>query len=343
MNKDNLKDLISENDDHDDNRSKLICDKCLKDKSINITEKKSKNIDCDRIEVNQQKKIKKILSKAAQDELKRRLKTTNNDVDDDRKDTTNRETYTSISGLLSHSSSTESIGRTSSNSLENINHNNKNLLSISSLTWNHFTFRFWILCLMHMTFSNMNHLFNYISTDFIYSKWNTSINHAVWLSSLSSVIAVVLCPIASLYLDHVGYKMYVCALTAVLSTISYFILGFSDLSPIYALVVLSLSVAFVPTILRSSVPQIVDNSVYGTAYGIYEISESLGAVIGHVSIGFIRDYTDSYQMDLMIFAILGIISFLLTMMLIALDKQSDGSLNKPMNEVIYYQTINDIE
>ena len=65
---------------------------------------------------------------------------------------------------------------------------------------------FILLCLLHLVHSNSYHLFDYISANFLQTKYNTSIMHSAVLSSITSCAAIVLCPIAGYLLDHTGYK-----------------------------------------------------------------------------------------------------------------------------------------
>ena len=64
--------------------------------------------------------------------------------------------------------------------------------------------------------------------------------------------------------------------------------------PVSAILVLAVCKAFVPTILRSSVPLVVAPCVVGTAYGLYEIAESIGSMAGHPLVGYMRDKSHGY-------------------------------------------------
>jgi hypothetical protein len=59
--------------------------------------------------------------------------------------------------------------------------------------------------------------------------------------------------------------------------------------------------------------------VCSVAYGIYVISESLGSVIGNSAIGFFRDTTHGWDLDIEIFAGMAITATCLTLLLIFLD------------------------
>ncbi len=65
----------------------------------------------------------------------------------------------------------------------------------------------------------------------------------------------------------------------------------------------------------------------GTAFGAYEISEALGAFIGHPLIGLIRDRTGDYHWPLRFFTLLSVAACVLSILLICLD--TTGILQLP--------------
>lgn len=188
---------------------------------------------------------------------------------------------------------------------------------------------FLLLCFIHLLTSNYAHLFDYISANFLHITYGFTISSAAWLSSVSSFVSIFLCPLASLWLDRYGYKMYVVAACAMCSSVAYLLMVFTSIPPLFPLLLLTLSIAFVPTILRSAVPDLIDISLYGTAYGAYGVFESFGAVIGHITVGAIVDKTDSYLTDLLLFAGMAAAASVLAILLTFIDRHYQGTLNLP--------------
>jgi MFS family permease len=225
-----------------------------------------------------------------------------------------------------------------------------------------------------MVYSNCFHLFAYISAAFIADRFSTSLAEAGWLAGLSNGLAIFLCPLAGIAMDYVGYKMWIQVIAGVVTTTAYLLLLASAVSPVPSLVLLAICVSFTPTILKSSVPNLVLPAVYGSlcgeqhetqelrrsaqrrssvrppsnsthrsfacvlvfprsrsrsrsrslslhssAYGIYEIMESVGSVVGNMAVGFFRDSTHSWDLDLAVFAGMGATATALTVLLIFLD------------------------
>jgi len=179
---------------------------------------------------------------------------------------------------------------------------------------------FFLLCLVHMVYSNATHLFNYVSAALIRDRFHTEVEHAGWLAGLSNGIAIFLCPIAGWLVDYLGYKMSIQAAAGVLTSAAYLLMLSSSVSPVPSLILLAICVSFTPTILRSSVPNLVLPHVFGVGYGIYEISESLGSVLGNPLVGYVRDTTHGWDADLLLFAGMGGVATLLTLLLIFIDR-----------------------
>jgi MFS family permease len=187
---------------------------------------------------------------------------------------------------------------------------------------------FLLLCVLHLVHSNSYHLFDYISASFIQTKYHTSIEDSAVLSSITSLFAIVLCPLAGWVLDHTGRKMYVVCGCSVVTTIAFLLMAFTSLTPYAPLVLLSLSISFVPTILRSAVPDCTPRGLLGTAYGAYEVMESIGSVVGHVTVGAIVDVTGGYFGALCVFAGLSATSCLLAAAMSVYDSAVGGTLNE---------------
>ena len=125
---------------------------------------------------------------------------------------------------------------------------------------------FAILCVVHMVYSNCFRLFAYVSAAFIADRYSTSLAHAGWTAGLSNGLAIFMCPLAGIAMDYVGYKMWIQVLAGLVTTIAYLLLLASAASPVPSLVLLAICVSFTPTILKSSVPNLVLPAVYGSVH-----------------------------------------------------------------------------
>lgn len=67
---------------------------------------------------------------------------------------------------------------------------------------------FFLVCIIHMIYSNCYHLFAYVSATLIKDRFHTTVNKAGWLAGLSHGLAIFLCPAAGLLMDWLGFKMW---------------------------------------------------------------------------------------------------------------------------------------
>lgn len=194
----------------------------------------------------------------------------------------------------------------------------------------HISAPFLLLCLLHCLFSNVHHLFGYVLANMMATDWNYSVNGAALLSGVTSGVAIFLCPVMGLLLDRSGNKMWACCAAGVASAAAYIMLAFfkDTVHVVIPLVMLAVCMSFVPTVLRSAVPSLVPTALFGSAYGLYSVSESVGAVVGHSFTGYVRDANRSYQQNLLIFAFLAVLAATLALVLCLYDAATGGSLNK---------------
>jgi MFS family permease len=206
--------------------------------------------------------------------------------------------------------------------------------AIHLLNPHRFTVRFGLLCILHCLFANAFHLFGFVSVIYMQQIYHYSAGKAAWISSISSVGGIFLCPLAGWLVDRIGYKMYICFAAGILTSIAFGLLALVDsyYVPVISMLLLSICISFVPTVLRSSVPNLVNPALYGTAYGMYEVSEAAGNVAGNWLVGVVRDATGSYLFDLYAFTAMGIAASVLSAIISSLDSRKGGVLNKPSHK-----------
>jgi MFS family permease len=122
---------------------------------------------------------------------------------------------------------------------------------------------FAVLCILHMIFASCYHLFAYVSASLIYQRYHTTVAHAGWMAGLTSGIAIFLCPVAGILMDYIGYKLWILLVCGGLTSCAYLLFLWSIPTPIPSLIILAFCMSFTPTILKSSVPNLVLPAVYG--------------------------------------------------------------------------------
>jgi len=184
----------------------------------------------------------------------------------------------------------------------------------------------WVLLVIHLLVSNTEHIFDTISANFIQTKWHASTSNAAWLSSLNYVFAIVLCPLAGIFIDKTTWRMILAMLACCLMGSAHLLLGLTNLTPAIALSALSLPQAVMPTILRASAPLVVNPSVFGMAFGAFGIAENLGKTIFAPAVGYIKDIDGNYLHVELGFATTSFMAAALVLFLAISDKRLSSGL-----------------
>mmetsp|Transcript_28699 Transcript_28699/g.58413 ORF Transcript_28699/g.58413 Transcript_28699/m.58413 type:complete len:480 (-) Transcript_28699:276-1715(-) len=185
---------------------------------------------------------------------------------------------------------------------------------------------FWLFCLLHFVVSNVEHLFDAVSTDFIKQKWGIKWTSAAWLSSLNYSLPILLSPFVGYLLDVSSHRVPIAAAGCGLMTAGHFILGFLPWSPVAGLLVLSVAESVLPTILRASVPLVVPHGVSGVAFGVYDVAENFGKVVGNPLVGYFKDKTHNYVLDEQIFVAMSGLGILCCLAIAVVDARGSNVL-----------------
>ncbi|CAM9832959.1 unnamed protein product [Chrysoparadoxa australica] len=180
---------------------------------------------------------------------------------------------------------------------------------------------FWLLTALHTLFICAYHLFANYSGHYLTSTYEMSTVTAGYVSSLIPLTVVFIAPFAGLFLDRVGGQVYVLLVAAALTLSSYIaLLHPSFAHPVLCILTLAICESFVPIVLLSALPLVVDETVYGVAFGITEVVGSVGLLIGNFFMGYSRDITSSYHNDICAVAALSLLGFVLVVWLLYWDR-----------------------
>lgn len=180
---------------------------------------------------------------------------------------------------------------------------------------------FWMFCILNFFYHSPKHLFDSVSADFIYEKWDVEWTNAIWLTSIPYSLPLLLAPIVGYVLDWTSYRMAIATFALVLLTAAHLILGLTFWSPLLGLGMMSVTESCIPTILSFSIPLIVPYDLSGVAFGVYTIIEKFGKVVGDPLVGRIRDSYGDYVVDESIFAAMAFCAVLCCIAIIVMDSE----------------------
>ncbi|CAK4078380.1 unnamed protein product [Aphanomyces euteiches] len=189
-----------------------------------------------------------------------------------------------------------------------------------------FSLVFWLVVALHVVFINAFHLFQNISSSYLYQVHSYSIVDAGVISSLSSAF-VIIAPFVGLLIDYVGGRMVVIVGSCFLGVVAYILLVFTSAPPLVAMLLFSICLAATPTILMASIPLSIPSHRFGLAFGLVEVIDAVGGFVGNLGIGYLRDVTGSY--DAVMFVLLGLtcLALVLSLVLAYVNRHTGGNLS----------------
>lgn len=209
-----------------------------------------------------------------------------------------------------------------------LRHVNGHTKEVSCESVQQFSRMFWTIAVLHVMFINVFHLFQNVSSSFLYQRYGYSIVKSGIVSSISHS-CVVFAPFIGLFIDQFGGRMLLIIASSLLSILAYALMIFTDMDPVVSMVLISICLSFTPTILIAAVAKSVGRKSFGAAFGIIEITDAIGASVGNIIIGYLRDKTGSYDADMLLLLGMAVVTFFLSILLIFEDRNSGWTLSAP--------------
>lgn len=182
---------------------------------------------------------------------------------------------------------------------------------------------FWVVAMIHTNYHIVYRMFINFSASFIREKWHTTVTKAGYISSLVTVTVVFVAPLSGFVMDWVGGRLYILMLSGMVTVFAFGLLAFSDLTPVVGVVLLSISESFIPTISMALIPEVTPAEFFGigeccrssdlqlgfscvrslmftfvdccAAFGVIEVLNAVANLSSNTFMGWLRDYTRSYD------------------------------------------------
>jgi len=193
---------------------------------------------------------------------------------------------------------------------------------------------FWVVALLCVLYYSAIFPFQRYATNYLEMTLNVDTTVAADLLRWFPILAMILTPILGSFLDHKGKGATMLMLGSLIMIVCH--LSFAFILPLYPskwlalliIVVLGVSFSLVPAALWPSVPKIIDPVILGSAYSLIFWIQNIGLCFVPLIIGLTLKATGGYTVPMIIFASLGIIAFLLSFILKALDKKNGYGLEE---------------
>lgn len=172
---------------------------------------------------------------------------------------------------------------------------------------------FWHIILIEFIYAAVWSSFQTIATDLIKKHFGAGEKLAGYKASASQSIPIVATPVLGFVMDFYGCRVLILLLSAVFLILSSGFLGWTYIEPTVGMIFYSISLAFGPISMITSIGMILPSEYIGTGLGIYKASNNIGTAILDVAIGVIQDKTanQSYAKVMLVFIILASVGFVL--------------------------------
>lgn len=172
---------------------------------------------------------------------------------------------------------------------------------------------FWHIILIEFLYAAVWSSFQTIATDLIKSHFGTGDKLAGYKASASQAVPIVATPILGFIMDFYGLRVVILFLSSCFLLLSSGFLGWTYIEPTVGMIFYSISLAFGPISMITSIGMLLPSEYIGTGLGIYKSSNNIGTAILDVAVGVVQDKTagQSYVNVMLVFIVLAGVGFVL--------------------------------
>ncbi|KAI8098335.1 major facilitator superfamily domain-containing protein [Gilbertella persicaria] len=176
---------------------------------------------------------------------------------------------------------------------------------------------FWHIILIEFIYAAVWSSFQTIATDLISKHFGTSDVLAGYKASASQAVPIVATPVLGFIMDFYGCRVIILLISSIFLILSSGLLGWTYVDAVVGMVFYSISLAFGPISMITSIGMLLPSDYIGTGLGIYKSSNNIGTSILDVAVGVVQDNTagQSYVNVMLTFIILAGIGFVLILLL----------------------------
>ncbi|KAI8062319.1 major facilitator superfamily domain-containing protein [Gilbertella persicaria] len=192
----------------------------------------------------------------------------------------------------------------------------KNLKRRKAFHWRSvfkFPIYFWHILLIEFIFAAVWSSFQTISTEFIELHFGSTKVLAGYTASASQSVPIVATPILGIIMDLFGLRISILVISAIFLILSSCLLAWTYVNATVGMVFYSISLAFGPIGMITSIGMILPSDYIGTGLGMYKASNNIGTTILDIIVGVVQDKSanQSYNGVMILFLVLSCIGLLL--------------------------------
>ncbi|KAI8384989.1 major facilitator superfamily domain-containing protein [Radiomyces spectabilis] len=170
---------------------------------------------------------------------------------------------------------------------------------------------YWHIILIEFLYAAVWSSFQTISTEFIEVHFGTTNVLAGYKASASQVVPIVATPILGIIMDMFGFRIVILLISALFLILSCVLLGWTYVNAVVGMVFYSISLAFGPIAMITSIGMILPADYIGTGLGLYKSSNNIGTTILDIAVGVVQDKTakQAYTGVMVVFLVLACVGF----------------------------------
>ncbi|KAK4511303.1 uncharacterized protein ATC70_012518 [Mucor velutinosus] len=151
---------------------------------------------------------------------------------------------------------------------------------------------FWHILLIEFIFAAVWSSFQTISTEFVSLHFGKGSNIlAGYTASASQSVPIVATPILGIIMDMFGLRISILMISAIFLILSCCLLAWTYVNATVGMVFYSISLAFGPIGMITSIGMILPSDYIGTGLGMYKSSNNIGTTILDIIVGVVQDHT----------------------------------------------------
>lgn len=187
---------------------------------------------------------------------------------------------------------------------------------------------FWLITLLCVTLYGGYLPFNYIASGFLTEKYLKNLpkieaqNSAGLYMSVPFFISAFMVPLYGILIDMYGQRAYLSLVASILGFFSFTM--FYYLPPIYAFIMLGMTYSMFASVIWPAISLVVRKDLVGFAYGVTTSLQNAGLSIFPLIVAYIYSSSNSYYQTLYFFLSLMLISILLSIVLIIVNKSHES-------------------
>lgn len=173
---------------------------------------------------------------------------------------------------------------------------------------------FFLILFIEFIFAAVWSSFQTISTEFVELHFgNSNSVLAGYTASASVAVPIVATPILGIIMDIFGLRIFILLLSAIFLILSCVLLDWTYVNATVGMVFYSISLAFGPIGMITSIGMILPSDYIGTGLGLYKASNNIGTTILDIIVGVVQDHTanQAYTNVMILFLALSCVGLLL--------------------------------